>query len=39
MSDRSDKRRLRLTDSKTVGDGVVILIFQPTGEVADGVWQ
>lgn len=34
FGDTSDKKRLRLADSKTVGDGVVILIFQPTGEVA-----
>lgn len=41
FGDTSDKKRLRLSDSKTVGDGVVILIFQPTGEVANaaGVWQ
>ncbi|MGH9200810.1 MAG: dihydrofolate reductase family protein [Vicinamibacterales bacterium] len=32
FGDTSDKKRLRLTDSKTVGDGVVILIFQPTGD-------
>ncbi|HMH16791.1 MAG TPA: dihydrofolate reductase family protein [Burkholderiales bacterium] len=25
----SDKKRLRLTDSKTVGDGVAILIYEP----------
>jgi dihydrofolate reductase len=26
----SDKKRLRLTDSRTVGDGVTILIYEPT---------
>src|SRR5215218_7005462 len=30
----SDKKPLRLVDSKTVGDGVAILIFQPAGERA-----
>jgi dihydrofolate reductase len=30
----SDKKRLRLVDSKTVGDGVAILIYQPSGEQA-----
>jgi hypothetical protein len=25
----SDKKRMRLADSKTVGDGVAILIFEP----------
>jgi len=29
FGDTSDKKRLRLTDSKTVGDGVAILIYQP----------
>jgi dihydrofolate reductase len=28
FGETSDKRRLRLTDSKTVGDGVAILIYQ-----------
>jgi dihydrofolate reductase len=28
----SDAKRLRLADSKTVGDGVAILIYQPAGE-------
>jgi len=32
----SDKKPLRLVDSKTVGDGVAILIFQPAGERAKG---
>jgi dihydrofolate reductase len=27
-----DKRRLRLADSKTVGDGVAILIYRPAGD-------
>jgi dihydrofolate reductase len=30
----SDKKRLRLVDSKTVGDGVAILIYQPSDEQA-----
>jgi dihydrofolate reductase len=30
----SDKKRLRLVDSKTVGDGIAILIYQPSGEQA-----
>ena len=30
FADTSDKKRMRLESSKTVGDGVVILIFQPT---------
>lgn len=30
----SDKKRLRLVDSRTVGDGVAILIYQPSGEQA-----
>ena len=29
FGDTSDKKRMRLASSKTVGDGVVILIFQP----------
>jgi dihydrofolate reductase len=28
FGDTSDKKRLRLTDSKTVGDGIAILIFE-----------
>jgi dihydrofolate reductase len=32
----SDKRRLRLADSKTVGDGIAILIYEPAGEEAKG---
>ena len=30
FGDTSDKKRMRLASSKTVGDGVVILIFQPS---------
>ena len=29
FGDTSDKKRLRLTDSKTVGDGIAILIYEP----------
>ena len=29
FGETSDKKRLRLTDSKTVGDGVAILIYEP----------
>ena len=36
FAELSDKTRLRLVDSKTVGDGIVILTFQPTDDVADG---
>src|SRR5207247_417266 len=32
----SGKKPLRLVDSKTVGDGVAILVYQPTGEEARG---
>jgi dihydrofolate reductase len=32
FGDTSDKKPLRLVDSKTVGDGVTILTFQPAGE-------
>jgi dihydrofolate reductase len=35
FGDTSDKKSLRLVNSKTVGDGVVILIFQPVSEVAN----
>jgi dihydrofolate reductase len=34
FGDISAKKRLRLSDSKTVGDGVTILIYQPAGEEA-----
>jgi dihydrofolate reductase len=30
FGDTSGKKRLRLTDSKTVGDGIAILIYRPT---------
>jgi dihydrofolate reductase len=30
----SDKKALRLVDSKPVGEGVVILIYQPAGDSA-----
>ena len=30
FGETSDKKRLRLTDSKTVGDGVAILIYEPS---------
>lgn len=36
FGDTSDKKRLRLADSKTVGDGIAILIFDPAGEEAKG---
>jgi dihydrofolate reductase len=34
FGETSDKKRLRLTDSKMVGDGVAILIYEPAGEEA-----
>jgi len=34
FGDTSDKKRLRLTDSRTVGDGVAILIYEKAGEDA-----
>ena len=34
FGDTSDKKPLRLTDSKIVGDGVAILIYEPVGERA-----
>ena len=37
FGETSDKKPLRLVDSKTVGDGVVILIFQPTREAASAM--
>jgi dihydrofolate reductase len=37
FGDTSDMKRLRLAESKTVGDGIAILIFKPAGEVADTV--
>ncbi len=36
FGETSDKKPLRLVDSKTVGDGVVILIYEPAGEEAKG---
>jgi dihydrofolate reductase len=32
FSETSDKKPLRLTDSKIVGDGVSILIYEPAGD-------
>ena len=32
FGDMSDKKRLRLTDSKMVGDGIAILIYEPAPE-------
>jgi dihydrofolate reductase len=37
FGETSEKKTLRLEDSKTVGDGVVLLIFQPTREAASAV--
>ncbi len=34
FGDTSDKKRLQLDDSKMVGDGIAILIYQPAGEEA-----
>ena len=34
FGETSDKKALRLVDSKVVGDGVAILIYQPAGEAA-----
>jgi len=34
FGDTSDKKRLRLADSKMVGDGIAILIYKPAGEEA-----
>jgi dihydrofolate reductase len=34
FGDTSDKKRLRLVDSKTVGDGVAILTYEPAREQA-----
>jgi hypothetical protein len=33
----SGTKRLRLVDSRTLGDGVAILIYQPAGEDAKGL--
>ncbi len=35
FGDTSDKKSLRLTDSKIVGDGVAILIYQPKEETSN----
>ena len=32
----SDKKHLRLADSKMVGEGIAILIYEPVGEEAEG---
>jgi dihydrofolate reductase len=37
FGDTSDKKRLRLAESKAVGDGIAILIFEPASEVANTV--
>ena len=34
FGETSDKKRLRLTDSKVVGDGVTILVYEPGGSDA-----
>jgi dihydrofolate reductase len=36
FGDTSDKKRLRLVDSKVVGDGVAILVYRRAGEDAAG---
>jgi dihydrofolate reductase len=36
FGETSDKKPLRLVDSKVVGDGVAILIYEPAGENAQG---
>ncbi len=36
FGDTSDKKRLKLVESKTVGDGVTVLTFQPATEIAKG---
>ncbi len=36
FGDTSDKKALQLVDSKVVGDGVSILVYQPAGEHARG---
>jgi dihydrofolate reductase len=32
FGETSDKKKLRLVDSKVVGDGVAILVYEPTGD-------
>jgi dihydrofolate reductase len=34
FAETSDKKRLRLTDSKVVGDGIAILVYEPVGTEA-----
>jgi dihydrofolate reductase len=36
FGDTRDKKRLRLAESKTVGDGVTILVYEPSGEDPTG---
>jgi dihydrofolate reductase len=36
FGETSDKKRLRLADSRMVGDGIAILIYEPAGEPAKG---
>jgi dihydrofolate reductase len=36
FGETSDKKPLRLVDSKTVGDGVEILVYQPTNPAGNG---
>jgi len=36
FGDTSDKKPLRLADSKTVGDGIAILVYEPAGEDLKG---
>jgi dihydrofolate reductase len=36
FGETSDKKRLRLVDSKVVGDGVAILVYEPAGDQARG---
>ena len=36
FGETSDKKRLRLTDSRTVGDGIAILIYEPIRNDAKG---
>ena len=35
FGDTGDKKSLRLVESRTVGDGIAILIFEPAREVAN----
>src|SRR5216684_9369806 len=35
FGDTTDKKRLRLADSKMVGDGIAILVYQPAAEEAE----